>query len=158
MGHQITSKYPMRNRIFTSSLRSPKIGRPLLVILLAGLVGCVSISNTISLGVWSNENKTFVSVEIPNNDMSFNWHGGGWWNGLDRYKVTIPRKTDTVEGELIILNRGIGATDKVVPVGRNSRVDILGSGSCSLEIRLFDQAGKPYALNGTYRLESSCGR
>jgi hypothetical protein len=148
----------MRIQIFTSNLRNPKINRLLLVIALTSLIGCFSISKTTSLNVWSNEGETFISVEIPTNEISFNWHGGGWWNGLDRYKLTIPRKTDKVDGERIILNRGIGATDSVVQVSRDSRVEILGRSACSIEIRVFDQAGKPYALNGTYRLESSCGR
>lgn len=148
----------MKNQIFTSKLRNPKITRLLLVIALSSLVGCISISKTTSLDVWSNEDETFISVEIPTKEISFNWHGGGWWNGLDRYKLTIPRKTDKVDGEKIILNRGIGANNSVVQVSRASSVEILGSAACSIEIRVFDQAGKPFALNGTYRLESACGR
>jgi hypothetical protein len=148
----------MRNKIFTLNLYNPKITRLLLVIALTSIVGCVSISNTTLFGVWSNEDKTFISIQIPTNEKSFNLHGGLWLNGLDRYQLTIPRKTDKVEGERIVLNRGIGATDRVVPISRDSRVEILGSGACTLEIRVFDQAGKPYALNGTYRLESLCGR
>lgn len=126
----------MKNQIQTTKLSTPKATLLLLSIGILSLVGCVSISNTTDLGVWSNEDKTFVSVEIPTNEMSFNWHVGGWMNGLDRYKLTIPRKSDVVEGDRIVLNRGIGATDRLAPVSQNSRVEIVGRGSCSIEIRI----------------------
>lgn len=120
--------------------------------------GCVSMSTETSVSVWSHEDRTFISVEVPTNEVSFNWHGGGWTNGLDRYKLTLPRKADAVDGGRIVVNRGIGATDRVVSVSPDSRVELDGDGRCRVHIRLYDAAGKPYALNGTYFLHRSCGR
>lgn len=132
--------------------------RTLYVAALASLTGCVSVNKETSVAVWSHEDKTFVSVEIPTGELSFNWHGGGWSNGVDRYKLTVPRNVDVLSGADVVLNRGIGATDRVVPISAVSRVELIGRGSCRIEIRVHDDAGKPYALNGTYFLPRSCGR
>jgi hypothetical protein len=134
-----------------NALRGPS----LCLVWLACLAGCVSIDHTTQVTVSSDDTRTFVDIAVPNKDLSFNWHGGGWWNGLDRYRLTIPRHRDAVFGNEIALETGIGASARIEPLGPASTVKLVGKTGCTIEIGLVDPGGKPLKVNGIYRSEPS---
>ena len=118
--------------------------------LVATLTACVSIDKQVQVGVRSHREETLISIEIPTRDLSFNIHAAGWVNGVDRFEITIPRGKDQASGREIRLAVGSAATDFVNVDPIKSTVTLVGNETCKMSIAIFNSAGTPYKVNGTY--------
>lgn len=122
----------------------------LYVLAIALTTGCVSISKNVQVGVRSYRGETLISIAIPTRELSFNLHAAGWTNGLDRFEITIPRGKDHASGSDVRLAVGIAGTDFVEVDAARSSVTLVGSETCKISIAIFNSAGVPYKVNGTY--------
>jgi hypothetical protein len=121
------------------------------------LAACVNVSKTTEMTVWSSGNKTFIAIDIPTKDIHFNWHGGGWMNGVERFKITIPRFKEQVSGPEIALS--LGTEETPLALQSKSHVAITGTQTCNVVIALFDPQGAPYKVNGQFQaLDINCRR
>ncbi len=118
-----------------------------LILLTAATLGaCVSIDRQTAVSIKPVDGKTRIDVKVPNREMEFNWHGGGWHNLSDQFTIEVPRGATLVTGSEVRLSAG--SDKKLLPVSERSTVSIRWSPDCAVHIQLYDGNGRPYAING----------
>ncbi len=114
------------------------------------IAGC-SGKGPISVDLTQGNGYKWVHINEPTDEIEFNWHGGGWLHGMNRFKLRIPLGKSSVSGTEIHLNNGY---EKQISVHASSDLQILG---CKVVISLFNEAEEPFTFNGKYELPSwSC--
>ncbi len=116
------------------------------------LSACVSIDRQTAVSIRPVDGRTRIEIKVPNREMEFNWHGGGWHNLSDQFRIDVPPGAALAKGSDIRLSAAAGNTP--LPVSGRSKVSVTWSPECVVDLELYDSNGKPYPFNGTQAVSS----
>jgi hypothetical protein len=109
------------------------------------LTGCIG-KGSVSVDLTQGNEYSWLHINEPTDEIEFNWHGGGWHHGMNRFKLRIPLKQNSITGSDMYFKTH---REESIDIHDSSTVKIMG---CKVSIVLFDQTKEPFTFNGVYNL------